>query len=149
MAPRTTAILANQPPAEKRGAEAPLDCAAAVAVESILGVLGEEVGVGEMTAVADEVFGPELDLAEPADELMDVEVDMEDETLVELDGMPVGLAARLAEPPPTLWTVLHPYVFPGGGGAGVVGSPWWNVDPPYTPGASSVGSPSHWSNPGS
>jgi hypothetical protein len=31
----------------------------------------------------------------------------------------------------------------------VVGSSWWKVTPPYTPGASSVGSPSQLSNPGS
>jgi hypothetical protein len=40
------------------------------------------------------------------------------------------MALMLAEPPPMVLYVVHCEVAPAGCGAGVVGSPWWNVDPP-------------------
>jgi len=83
-------------------------------------------------------------------ELEDMDMlEFEDIELAEALAEAEAIAAKLADPPPIVENGVHWEVAPAGWGAGVVGSPWEKVDPEYTPGASSVGSPSQLSNPGS
>jgi hypothetical protein len=65
----------------------------------------------------------ELDMLE-----LDIMLEFADELALELADT-VGIAAKLADPPPIVENGVHCDVGPAGWGAGVVGSPCRNVDP--------------------
>jgi hypothetical protein len=140
-------------------------------VEAEAALTFEAVDEGDDRVEVDEVIlaGPLADEeAEAEADPLDIDIDIEELALmlIELDMLEfedmdefddielaeaeaLGIAARLADPPPIVEKGVHWEVAPAGWGAGVVGSPWLKVEPEYTPGASSVGSPSQLSNPGS
>ena len=142
-------------------------------VDAEAALTAEPVAEGEVDRVEEVILaGPLADEeaeaeADPLDMVMDMEeledmvildiLELEDMDMLEFDDMELAealaeadaIAARLADPPPIVEKGVHWEVAPAGWGAGVVGSPWEKVEPEYTPGASSVGSPSQLSNPGS
>lgn len=139
---------------------APLPAVLALTAAASTEAVDPVLPVGEAESLADRLGEPE-----PEEEEEDEEVIRAGPLADELDALALalmlelplalalalgeGLAARLALPPPIDETGVHCEVAPAGWGAGVVGSPCRKVEPPYTPGASSVGSPSQLSNPGS
>ena len=104
-------------------------------------------GAAVIAAVLLDREGPEAEDIDDVDDVIEEELDMlmDDEATVEFDievieaddefvdwvvgAVVTAAAATFALPPPIVERVVHCAGAPAGCGAGVVGSPWWNVDP--------------------